>query len=144
MHNTLPAARSLFSISRLEEIARKTQFVIRNSRKFPPVAFLLVIRKSVSSGKASFNQLAMALKDLNLVSSSKQAVHKRINKYAVAFLHQVIQDLLVGHSAHVLEEFKSCGFNRILVEDSSTLRLPKNLMPNSFPPTAMQAVPRRG
>ena len=68
----------------------------------------------------------MALMDLGFLSISKQAIHKRINKHAVSFLHQVIQDLLVGYSADVLEEFKSCGFNRILVEDSSTLRLPKS------------------
>ena len=126
MHNTLPAARSLFSISRLEEIARRTHFVVRNSRKFSVAAFLLVILQSVSSGKASFNQLAMALMDLNLLSTSKQAIHKRINKHAVSFLHQVIQDLLVGYSDYVLEEFNNRGFNRILVEDSSTLRLPKS------------------
>ena len=59
-------------------------------------------------------------------SISKQALHKRINRYAVAFLLGVVKDLLTNHSAHVLAEFKSSGFTRILVEDSSTLRLPKS------------------
>jgi len=35
------------------------------------------------------------------------------------------KDLLADHSADVLAEFKSSGFTRILVEDSSTLRRPK-------------------
>ena len=56
---------------------------------------------------------------------SKQGVHKRINRYAVAFLLGVVKELLTNHSADVLAEFESAGFTRILVEDSSTLRLPK-------------------
>ena len=56
---------------------------------------------------------------------SRQGVHQRINKFAVAFLIQIISDLLTNHSADVLDEFSHSGFKRILVEDSSTLRLPK-------------------
>ncbi len=85
--------------------------------------------RSVCSGKASFNQLAIALQDenssANSSSISKQALHKRINKRAVSFLLQVMKDLLVAPCAGVLTEFKNCGLNRILVEDSTTLRLPK-------------------
>lgn len=61
----------------------------------------------------------------NSGSLSKQALHKRINKHAVAFLLQVIKDLLVAPYGGALQEFKDCGFHRILVEDSTTLRLPK-------------------
>jgi len=121
----LLTAHSLFSISRLEEIARNTQFVIRNSQKFSPAVFLLTLLKSVSSGKASFNQLAVVFKEQSVFSISKQAIHKRINKHAIAFLLQVIQDLLSDYSADVLEEFEGSAINRILVEDSSTLRMPK-------------------
>ena len=56
---------------------------------------------------------------------SKQGVHKRINRYAVSFLLGVVKELLTNHSADVLAEFQNAGFTRILVEDSSTLRLPK-------------------
>jgi len=122
---TLLTARSLLSVSRLSEIARKTSLVTRNSRKFCPGNFLLTLLKSVCSGKASFNQLAMSLGGSATLGMSKQAVHKRINKYAVAFLLQVISDLLANHSSGTLEEFSKSGFKRILVEDSSTLRLPK-------------------
>ncbi len=124
MLNTSLTARSFFSISRLNEIARKTEFVIRDSRKFRPENFLLSLLKSVCSGKASFNQLAMSLGG-SAPAISRQGVHKRINRFAVAFLIQIISDLLTNHSADVLEEFSRSGFKRILVEDSSTLRLPK-------------------
>ena len=126
MLTTLPAARSLFSISRLEKIARDTHLVVRNSRKFSPSVFLLVLLKSVCSGKASFNQLAIAFSDQCPSSTSKQALHKRVNKYAIAFLLQIIKDLIGHDCADALEEFKSSGFTRILVEDSSTLWLPKS------------------
>lgn len=55
----------------------------------------------------------------------QQAVHKRINKFAVAFLLQVISDLITNRSTSTLDEFYRSGFKRILVEDSTTLRLPK-------------------
>ena len=125
MLTTLPTARSPFSISRLEKIARNSQLVVRNSRKFSPAHFLFILLKSVCSGKASFNQLAMSLEKRGLPAMSKQGVHKRINRYAVSFLLGVVKELLTNHSADVLAEFESAGFTRILVEDSSTLRLPK-------------------
>ena len=125
MLNTSLTARSLFSVSRLNEIARKTCLVTRNSRKFSPGNFLLTLLKSVCSGKASFNQLAMSLSGPATPAMCKQAVHKRINKFAVAFLLQVISDLITNHSTSTLDEFSRSGFKRILVEDSTTLRLPK-------------------
>lgn len=126
MLTTLPAARSPFSLSRLEEIARTSQLVVRNSRKFSPAHFLFILLKSACSGQASFNQLAMSLEKTGLPAMSKQGVHKRINRRAVAFLLGVVKELLENHSADALVEFERAGFNRILVEDSSTLRLPKS------------------
>jgi hypothetical protein len=123
--NTLLTARSLFSVTRLNEIARNTYLVTRNSRKFCPGNFLLTLLKSVCSGKASFNQLAMSLGGSATSGMSKQALHKRFNKFAIAFLLQVISDLLTNHCSDALDEFSKSGFKRILVEDSTTLRLPK-------------------
>lgn len=125
MLNTSLTARSLFSVSRLNEIARKTGLVTRNSRKFSPGNFLLTLLKSVCSGKASFNQLALSLHGADSPAMCKQAVHKRINRFAVTFLLQVISDLITNHSTSTLDEFSRSGFKRILVEDSTTLRLPK-------------------
>lgn len=125
MVNNLPTVRSLFSLTRLDEIARKTKLVTRISRKFNPGNFLLTLLKSVCSGNASFNQMAISLRSPDTPAMSKQAVHKRINKFTVAFLIQVISDLLTRHSSESLNEFPRAGFKRILVEDSTTLRLPK-------------------
>lgn len=125
MLNTSLTARSLFSVSRLNEIARKTRLVARDSRKFSPANFLLTLLKSVCSGRASFNQLAMSLGSLGAPAMSKQAVHKRIGKFAIAFLLQVISDLITNHSAEALDGFSRSGLKRILVEDSTTFRLPK-------------------
>ena len=67
----------------------------------------------------------MSLGGLATLGMSKQAVHKRFNKFAIAFLLQVISDLLTNHCSDALDEFSRSGFKRILVEDSTTLRLPK-------------------
>ena len=67
----------------------------------------------------------MSLSGPTTPAMCKQAVHKRINKFAVAFLLQVISDLITNHSTSTLDEFSRSGFKRILVEDSTTLRLPK-------------------
>jgi hypothetical protein len=125
MSNPLPAARSIFTISRLEKIARETRLVVRKSAKFNPSNFLLSLLKSVCSGHASFNQLAITLARQGAPAISKQALFKRFNTRTVSFLLQLIHDLLTTHCAPVCGPFQKAGFNRLLVEDSSTLRMPK-------------------
>ncbi len=110
MLNTSLTARPLFGVSRLNEIARKTGLVTRNSKKFSPGNFLLALLKSVCSGKAFFNQLAMSLSSAT-PAVCKQAVHKRINRFAVAFLLQVISGLITNDSTKTLDEFVSSGFH---------------------------------
>ena len=56
---------------------------------------------------------------------ARQAVHQRIDKSAVAFLLQVINDLLSNHYKGALDEFSSSGFKRIPGEHSTTFPLRK-------------------
>jgi len=45
-------------------------------------------------------------------------------EFAIAFLLQVINDLITNHCSDALDESSCSGFRRILIKDSNTLTLP--------------------
>jgi hypothetical protein len=121
--------------SKLDQWAKDTHLIRRISAKFSASSFLHSLLKNIPSGKGSGNQLAISLAESGLVAMSRQALHKRLNVYAVSFLLKVIHGLLVGfveESSSSLSIFKKRGIKRILIEDSTTLRLPKSNAEN-FP-----------
>lgn len=54
-----PAVTLKSMIGPLESVARQTKFLVRSPRKISPGGFLLSLLKSVCSGQASLNQVAM-------------------------------------------------------------------------------------
>lgn len=128
MSRTSPTDCSKVFFSRLESAARKTKFIVRNSSKFSAAGYLLSLLNAVLTGKASFNQLAMTLKDSEPLSLSKQAIWKRTNSLAVAFMLEAL-------TLALLEKWHRCEpqlsklkkhFKRVLVEDSTHQNLPKS------------------
>ena len=128
MSNILPTECSKLFFSRLNQVARKTKFIQRHSAKFSATGYLFALIKSVLSGKASFNQLAIGLNKCEPRSLSKQAVWKRTNRFAVAFMLEAL-------SLTMQEKWQRCfsktpgltrHFRRVLVQDSTQQKLPKS------------------
>jgi hypothetical protein len=90
MSKTSPTDCSKSFFFRLNDLARKTKFIRRNSAKFSATGYLFSLIRAILTGKASFNQLAMGLKKSEPRSLSKQAVWKRTNKIAVAFMLEAL------------------------------------------------------
>ena len=110
--------------SRLGSLARKTNLIVRNSPKFSAEGFTLGVLKAVITGKASFNQLAMNMGQSEHKTMSRQALHKRVDHSAVAFMMsaagQAIKDRWDDESLIVTKRF-----SRVLIEDSSQAKTDK-------------------
>jgi len=119
------AARSKELCSQLEPIARKCGFILRRSRHFSASGFVLTLLQATIRGKASFNQLAMTLGDLEEKPLTKQALHKRMDRTATRFMFGTVAKALSlrwnddGERGGML-----AGFERVIVEDSSQRPLP--------------------
>lgn len=127
MSKTSPTDCSKLFFSRLNDLARKTKFIRRNSAKFSAAGYLFSLIRAILTGKASFNQLAIGLKKSEPCSLSKQAVWKRTNKIAVAFMLEALSLTLLEkwqRSTPQIPRLKRL-FNRVLVQDSTQQKLPK-------------------
>lgn len=128
MFKTSPTDCSKTFFSRLDSAARKTKFIVRNSRKFSAAGYLLALLNAILTGKASFNQLAMTLKSSEPLSLSKQAFWKRTNSLAVAFMLEALTLALLEkwhRNPPQISKLKR-HFKRVLVEDSTQQKLPKS------------------
>lgn len=125
------AARSEQLFGKLDPIARKAGLITRRSRKFSAPGFVLALLKAVVSGKGSFNQLAMNLSPSERAPLTAQALWRRINEKAVMFMMESVGEAMKQRwvKEHVVA---SQHFSRIIIEDSSQTKLPKDNAEN-FP-----------
>lgn len=115
----------------LNTLALESGFVKRKPKKIDPknllMAFFIMI---LQSGK-SLTSIAMTLGTLKDIRVSKQAIDKRIKEPFVQYL-----ELVLAHT--ITQKITTSGlrlasvFKRILVHDSTTIRLPAHLS-NVFP-----------
>jgi hypothetical protein len=120
-----PADCSNLFFAKLNSLAIKCSLIVHRSRKFSAEGFLLTLYKAILSGKSSFNEMADRLGGFEPLKMSKQALWKRINPQAIAFL---LESLATSLQLKTLNDFKLPNalrgrFSRILVEDSTTHRL---------------------
>ena len=128
MFKTSPTDCSKTFFSRFNAAARKTKFIVRNSRKFSAAGYLLSLLNAILTGRASFNQLAMTLKESEPLPLSKQAFWKRTNSSAVAFMLEALTLAIIEkwhRDPPRITRLKK-HFKRVLVEDSTQQKLPKS------------------
>ena len=125
MQRTSPADSSLLILPDLAALARETGFVIRESSKMDPSAFLQPLSAAVASGFASHNQIAMGLSRRTGLPISSQAIHRRFSEASTAFLTGVTHRHFGQRFSSDLSRQCLGGIRRILVEDSSVQTLPK-------------------
>jgi len=117
------AARSKSFFSQLETLARKTGLIRRVSKKFSASGLVLTLLKAVSSGKGSFNQLAITMDQSEMESCSAQALWKRIDQRAVHFMMEVTAQALTERWSKE-QVIAAALFKRVIIEDSSQTKLP--------------------
>ena len=118
---TLPALTPTLDNLDFLKIAKETKLVKRVTKGFCPKGYLLGLLKAVASGDGSLRKLASNLAtSVGERSLSKQALHYRVGVPAINFLKKVSTQLM-NDSIKV----EDSSFNRVLLQDSSQLRLPK-------------------
>ena len=123
MFKTILTARSPLSCINLDEIAKKTKFVVRKSKKFSDQGILYSLMKSVIKGKGSFRDLASLLAPLQKKSISRQGVFLRINAQGVDFFSQTAYAIIASQAKPVEKICSKFGVERILTEDSTFQRM---------------------
>lgn len=112
----------------LNKIARRTKFYQRTPQKVTAFAFIKSLCNASYQGIFSYSKVAFLLGLLG-VNISKQGVSERINRYGVAFLKQVLNNIIQDKSGvytiYHTGVFKT--FGNVYLQDSTHLSLPEHL-----------------
>ena len=123
--STLPALAQKLDNLDLEAIAIKTGLIERVTTAFSAEGFLISLLQAVCRGKGSLRDIAQNLSQVTHKGLSRQAIDYRFKKSkdeALLFL-QAVSEALMEESQQAIIEHNH--FGRVLLQDSSQLRLPK-------------------
>ena len=109
-------------------MASETKFVQRKSKLNGQLFLDLIVFNSEDLKSQSLNDLAIALHDRHQVEITKQSLHDRFNKYALAFLKIALEKMLCKQIDSRFALFKDFNcFNRILLKDSTCFQVHESL-----------------
>jgi Transposase DDE domain len=129
----------------VDEIARQCRFLRRRARKITPQLFLQGAVLLVSQSAVSLSRWAAMLGVLSGNQLAKQSLWERINAQSVEFLRQIlgatIAERAQGRDRLAPEALQA--FNRVLIQDSTTIRLTARLAA-MFPGSSNQRGAKKG
>lgn len=133
-YTTLCATTSLDNLcSECLSIAQRTGF-LKRLRKINPLLFLRALAITSFQAAPSFRLIALSLSLLSSQNITKQAVAKHMGRECVEFIRSAVSALIFKLSSadklHHAGVFQS--FRRVLLQDSTQIRLPDHLA-NYFP-----------
>jgi len=134
MSNIIPEIEDIvkfYTPEVIEEIARETGFVQRES-KLGGVEFLGIMTQGLySNPNATLNQMAGMVKDINPdVKISGPGIHQRIVGSGRAFLQEMLSRAMQLSVSHIIPEDISgilSGFTKVHLQDSTQTSLPPEL-----------------
>ena len=113
----------------IEELAFETGFCKRRSGKIEAPDFLIHFCLESLEGTVSYNDIAAKMEAETGTDASRQAYHQRMNDGCVAFFEKFLERVIVSkYFSENTDEISGLnGFKRILVQDSTVVRLPLRL-----------------
>jgi hypothetical protein len=135
--NALSMLTEFFTSDLIDQTARRTGFVRRRSKMTGKVFLALVTFGLWSNAKTTLSQLAAKMRRFgDHQGVSAEAIHQRMNKRAVAFLQDLMQQALAKIQAleHPCHDGVFEYFSQVYMADSTGFGLPaclKNLFPGS-------------
>lgn len=141
--SALAMLTEFFTTDTIEQTARRRGFVKRASKITGKLFVALVTFGLWSNAKTTLSQLATKVTQLDTHQSvSAEAIHQRMNKRAVAFLQDLIQQALAKIQAlnHPCEDDVFKCFTRVYLCDSTGFGLPESLK-TLFPGSGGNASP---
>jgi hypothetical protein len=121
------AISPFFTQQELEELARKTGFVQRESKIGGALFFDLIVFNHENLKEQSLNDLCVVLNDKCDITIRKQSLDERFNETAVLFLKAAMEHLLNSQldTESYLYDFKD--IKRILIKDSICFQISEEL-----------------
>ena len=120
----------MLSISemKLATLSRQIGF-IKRTRKVDSLDILYSLSMESIKGIASCNDIAAAIAQGNGVSVSRQAIWKKVTETCLCYFKLVLELVILGKANTLIEQEKisQCRFARVLVQDSTLIRLPQRL-----------------
>jgi len=116
-----------FDKSVIIRAGKQSGFVKRKPKKIKPNHFVLGFLISCCKGQNTFAGWALQIGLLAGRSVSKQAVFDRIDAGAAAFAQDLLQRILLKRSVKNVASKLFAAFSKVLLQDSTTLRLPQCL-----------------
>jgi len=117
------------SVEVIRRIAWETKFVERCCKKISPEDFVDYLCGESIKGTVSYNDLAAKIAVEEGHSASKQAYSDRMDDDCILFFKRILEEVI--KTKHGSEELLPPGFvgayKRILVQDSTIIRLPQKL-----------------
>jgi len=116
-----------FDKSVIIKIGKSSGFVQRKSKKITAYHFVVGFLSSCCNGNNTFSEWALQISMLSGKRVSKQAVFDRIHENAAVFARQLLEQVLLQQSARNFSSTLFKSFKKVLLHDSTTLRLPQVL-----------------
>ena len=116
-----------FDKSVIIRIGKLSGFIQRRSKKINAYNFVVGFIMSCCKGRSTFGEWVLQISLLSRKRVSKQGVFDRLHDGAAAFAKQLLEHVLLQQSARDFTSSLFAGFGKVLLQDSTTLRLPQVL-----------------
>ncbi len=116
-----------FNKSVITRIGKRSGFVQRKSKKISAYHFVVGFIISCCNGNNTFSEWASQISLLSGKRLSKQGIFDRLHAGATAFAKQLLEQVLLQQSGKDFTSSLFKGFGKVLLQDSTTLRLPQVL-----------------
>ncbi|MGL4848339.1 MAG: IS4 family transposase [Clostridium sp.] len=118
----------LFTDENINQLARKTGFVKRNSKLDAESFLAFNIFKSNDLCSKSLNTLCGRLAATYNINISPQALNSRFNENAVEFMKKTFLETMIKQSNVLQNQISNLAFKRIILTDATSYKLPDKLI----------------
>lgn len=120
---------SYLSDEEIEQMAIQSQFQSRKPKKIVPAIFIRLLLEQAVKHSPSYNDIASNMQTHTNVSVSRQAICKRVDESCVRFVELILAKLISAKIPYeqLLRNDTADIYQRILVQDSTVIRLPSRL-----------------
>lgn len=113
-------------------MGKTSNFIVRRTGKITAFAFVAGFIESCSKGCNTYSSWAAGIGNISSKVISKQAIFDRMNEASVSFAKEIFSHAMNAKLKVARESKLFKSFNRVLLQDSTTLSLPDCLV-NHFP-----------